>query len=85
MRAVADCRRPSGSVRYVVNSAGIQTYITVLNTSTDAFERTIRVNLLGHYYTAKHVVPLMVWSGGGAVVNTTSVQAFQPSEVVRFG
>jgi len=80
--AAIHCRTQFGTVRYLFNSAGIQTYGTVLDTSAESFERTIRVNLFGHYHTVKHVVPLILEGGGGSVVNTTSAQAFQCQEGV---
>ncbi len=76
------CRGQFGNVRYLFNSAGIQTYGTVLDTTSEAFIETLQVNLFGHYYTAKHLVPLMLAGGGGAIVNTTSAQAMQCQEQV---
>lgn len=76
-KAAAICQAQYGAVRYLFNSAGIQTYGTIIDTASPAFEHTLRVNVFGHYYTAKYVVPFMETNGTGAVVNTTSAQALQ--------
>ncbi len=75
-------RETMGPVRYLFNSAGIQTYGTVLDTDGEEFSRTLRVNLFSQFFVAKHVVPMMIAAGSGAVVNTTSAQAFQCQERV---
>ncbi len=80
--AAESCKTEFSTVRYLFNSAGIQTYGTVIDTTSEAFSETIHVNLFGHYYTAKHIVPLILEAGGGAIVNTTSAQALQCQENV---
>jgi NAD(P)-dependent dehydrogenase (short-subunit alcohol dehydrogenase family) len=59
---------------YLVYSAGIQTYGTVVDTPEEVFERTLAVNLKGAYLVAKHAIPRMIERGGGAIVNVSSVQ-----------
>ncbi len=44
----------------------------VVNIPLDVIERTLKVNLMGYFYTIRHAVPLMLESGGGSIVNTTS-------------
>jgi NAD(P)-dependent dehydrogenase (short-subunit alcohol dehydrogenase family) len=63
-----------GGVDYLVNSAGIQTYGTVVDTSEETWDRTLAVNLKGAYLAARHAIPRMIERGGGAVVNVSSVQ-----------
>jgi NAD(P)-dependent dehydrogenase (short-subunit alcohol dehydrogenase family) len=63
-----------GGIDYLVNSAGIQTYGTVVDTPEETWDRTLAVNLKGAYLAARHAIPLMIRRGGGAVVNVSSVQ-----------
>lgn len=66
-----------GGVDYLVASAGIQTYGTVVDTDEDTWDRTLAVNLKGVYLAAKYCIPEMVKRGGGAIVNVASVQGLQ--------
>ncbi len=63
-----------GGVDYLVASAGIQTYGTVVDTDEDTWERTLAVNAKGVYLAAKYCIPEMVKRGGGAIVTVASVQ-----------
>ncbi len=66
-----------GGIDYLVASAGIQTYGTVLDTDEETWDRTLAVNLKGVYLAAKFCIPEMVKRGGGAIVNVASVQGLQ--------
>jgi NAD(P)-dependent dehydrogenase (short-subunit alcohol dehydrogenase family) len=65
-----------GGVDILVNSAGIQRYGTVVDTSEELWDEVLAVNLKGIFLTAKHCVPELRRRGGGAIVNVASVQAF---------
>jgi NAD(P)-dependent dehydrogenase (short-subunit alcohol dehydrogenase family) len=60
----------------VVNSAGIQRYGTVAETTEELWDEVLDVNLKGVFLVCHHAVPLLVARGGGAIVNISSVQAF---------
>ncbi len=38
----------------------------------DVLERTLKVNLMGYFYTVRHAIPAMLAAGGGSIINTTS-------------
>lgn len=59
----------------LVNSAGIQTYGTVTETTEELWDRTLNVNVKSMFLTAKHFTPLLIANGGGAIVNVSSVQS----------
>ncbi len=63
-----------GGIDYLVASAGIQTYGTVVDTDEDTWDRTLDVNAKGVYLAAKFCVPEMAKRGGGAIVTVASVQ-----------
>ena len=71
-----------GGIDVLVNNAGIQTYGTVVDTPRDVWDRTLACNLTSVYLVSKHCLPHMFARGGGAVVNTASVQAFATQKAV---
>jgi NAD(P)-dependent dehydrogenase (short-subunit alcohol dehydrogenase family) len=71
-----------GGVDILVNSAGIQRYGTVVDTSEQVWDELLAVNLKGMFLTAKHCVPELRRRGGGAIVNVASVQAFAVQRAV---
>ena len=44
----------------------------VVTVPLDVLERTLRVNLMGYFFTARHAIPAMLEAGGGSIVHTTS-------------
>ena len=74
MRAASEAAAAFGGVDYLVASAGIQTYGTVVDTDEETWERTLAVNAKGVYLAAKYCIPEMVKRGGGAIVTVASVQ-----------
>lgn len=73
-RMAAAAVRAFGGIDYLVASAGIQTYGTVVSTDEDTWDRTLAVNAKGVYLAAKYCIPEMAKRGGGAVVTVASVQ-----------
>jgi NAD(P)-dependent dehydrogenase (short-subunit alcohol dehydrogenase family) len=65
-----------GGVDIAVNSAGIQRYGTVVETSEDTWDRVMDVNVKSMFLISRAVVPIMTDRGGGSIVNVSSVQAF---------
>src|SRR6202007_2885136 len=61
------------------NNAGIYQPRTLTETDTELFERHMRVNQLGCFLGMKAVVPLMAQSGGGSIVNISSVAGLRGS------
>lgn len=70
-----------GRVTAFFNNAGIEGDAEPIpQLSRDSFERVISVNVLGVFLGMKHVLPLMIEQGAGAVVNTASVAGIRGSE-----
>lgn len=71
--AVAGTYAAGGGFDILVNNAGvIYRDKTILDTSLDEWETTLRVNATGTFLMSKAAIPLMVEAGGGAIVNNAS-------------
>jgi 3alpha(or 20beta)-hydroxysteroid dehydrogenase len=68
-----------GGLHGLVNNAGIYQPKTLMETDIELFERHMRVNQLGCFLGMKIVVPLMERSGGGSIVNISSVAGLRGS------
>ncbi|HQT77481.1 MAG: hypothetical protein B7Z80_14090 [Rhodospirillales bacterium 20-64-7] len=68
-----------GGLHGLINNAGIYQPRTLLETDTALFEQHMRINQLGPFLGMKLVVPLMERSGGGAIVNISSVAGLRGS------
>jgi NAD(P)-dependent dehydrogenase (short-subunit alcohol dehydrogenase family) len=62
-----------GSPELLVNVAGIAIAATVLDTSDQDWNRVINTNLTGPFLLTRAVLPLMLDSGSGVIVNVASV------------
>lgn len=64
-----------GGLDILHNNAGIQTYGTVESTPEALWDKTLDVNLKSYFLVSQACIPLMRQRGGGAIINTSSVQA----------
>jgi NAD(P)-dependent dehydrogenase (short-subunit alcohol dehydrogenase family) len=63
-----------GGIDILVNNAGIQTFGDPVTTTEEVWDRTMNVNLKGHWLVSKSAIPEMLKRGKGAIVNISSVQ-----------
>jgi NAD(P)-dependent dehydrogenase (short-subunit alcohol dehydrogenase family) len=80
--AVVATAKAFGGVDFLVNNAGIVRYGTVVDGSESDWDAVIDTNLKGPFLMAKFAIPEMRKRQGGAIVNTSSVQAFASQELV---
>lgn len=66
-----------GPIKYLANSAGLQTYGTVETTSEDTWDQTMDVNLKSMYLVSQQVIPQIRKNDGGGIVNISSLQGFR--------
>jgi 3alpha(or 20beta)-hydroxysteroid dehydrogenase len=76
--AIATAER-MGGLHGMVNNAGIYIPRTLLETDVALFERHFRINQLGCFIGMKAVVAPMERSGGGSIVNISSVAGLRGS------
>lgn len=73
-RAVRATMERFGAVDILVNNAGIQTFGDPVTTTEEVWDKTMNVNLKGHWLMSKQAIPEMLKRGKGAIVNVASVQ-----------
>ena len=67
-----------GRLDYAHNNAGISgEKRSTIDCSEENWDRVINVNLKGVWLGMKYQIPAMIKSGGGAIVNTSSILGFQ--------
>ncbi len=76
--AVGEAERREGALHILVNNAGICISVPLLEMTLAAFQRQNAVNVDGVFLGTKACLPLMAKSGGGSVVNLSSVAGMRP-------
>lgn len=67
-----------GRLDILVNNAGFQTtHNSIEEFSTEEFDRTFKTNVYAMFWLSREALPRM--QPGGAIINTASIQAFDPS------
>ncbi len=69
-----------GGLDYLVNATGVLWFdrdASVVDMDMDVFDQVMRINLKSHALTARHAIPAMKASGGGAMVHIASVDALR--------
>jgi NAD(P)-dependent dehydrogenase (short-subunit alcohol dehydrogenase family) len=74
-RIVGDVIARHGQIDVLVNNAGFQYTVPVLDTTIDQWRRTQAVNLEAQFVLCKLVAPYMIAHGYGRIVNIASTQA----------
>jgi NAD(P)-dependent dehydrogenase (short-subunit alcohol dehydrogenase family) len=69
-----------GGLDYAFNNAGIEGGLTTtVDTSLDAWNRVIAINLTGTFLCMKYEIPELLRRGGGAIVNCASINGLVAS------
>ena len=75
-----------GRIDALVNNAGIAVFKPLLETSYEEWQRVLAVNLNGPFLCTQACAPVMLKSGGGAVVNISSISGLRASTLrVAYG
>jgi 3(or 17)beta-hydroxysteroid dehydrogenase len=71
-----------GGLDILVNNAGMITLGTVVDTDLDSWRMVNAVNSDGVFLGCKHAIPAMAESGGGSIINMSSVAALHGQSFV---
>jgi NAD(P)-dependent dehydrogenase (short-subunit alcohol dehydrogenase family) len=66
------CRKRFGRIDILLNNVGGSAAGGAAEMSEETFDRQIDYNLKSVFLSCRHVIPVMVEQGGGAIVNTSS-------------
>jgi NAD(P)-dependent dehydrogenase (short-subunit alcohol dehydrogenase family) len=78
---VRRCTSELGRLDVLVNNAAFQrTHEDITEFSTEEFDRTYKTNVYAMFWLCREAVPHM--APGSSIINTTSVQAYQPSPML---
>lgn len=75
-RVVAACLERFGAIDVLVNNAGILQRGTIEEIDEAMLEKSWRINQLGPYFGMKKVLPAMKATGGGTIINISSLGAY---------
>jgi NAD(P)-dependent dehydrogenase (short-subunit alcohol dehydrogenase family) len=78
-KALAAVAQRFGRLDVLVNNAGIAIFKPILDLTYEEWSRVLAVNLTGPFLCTRAAVPLMRASGGGAIVNITSISGLRAS------
>lgn len=78
-RAIDQIKERFGRLDALVNNAGIAIFKPILDVSYEDWQRVLAVNLTGPFLVTQAAAPLMRDSGGGAIVNITSISGLRAS------
>jgi NAD(P)-dependent dehydrogenase (short-subunit alcohol dehydrogenase family) len=84
-RVVRETVERFGGIDVLFNNVGIQpldSYLNVEDTTEAMWDRIIDVNLKSYFLMSKYAIPEIRRRGGGAIVNTASVQGLQSQKGV---
>ena len=79
-QAIGSADAETGRLDYLVNAAGVLWFgrdRSLLDVELEVWNRVIAINLTGCMLTARHAVPLMQKTGGGAMVHFSSTQCLR--------
>jgi NAD(P)-dependent dehydrogenase (short-subunit alcohol dehydrogenase family) len=79
-QAVGSAYAETGRLDYLVNAAGVLWFErdrSLLDVELEIWNRVIAINLTGCMLTARHAIPLMRETGGGAMVHFSSTQCLR--------
>lgn len=77
-RMVATTVQELGGLELLVNNAGIEKQIALMDMSLQDWERVLRTNLTGAFLCMREASKVLAKNGGGVIVNMSSVHEFIP-------
>jgi 3-oxoacyl-[acyl-carrier protein] reductase len=79
-RVVTEIVTAHGRLDYLVNTTGVLWFDrdrSLVDIDMEVWDRVLAINLKSHALTARHAIPAMIESGGGAMVHISSLDALR--------
>ena len=74
---VEECRSRAGALNVLINNVGIATSRPAVTIDDVSWNNVVATNLSGVFYACRAAIPLLINSGGGSIVNVSSIAAFR--------
>jgi NAD(P)-dependent dehydrogenase (short-subunit alcohol dehydrogenase family) len=79
-KTIATIRERHGRLDILINNAATNPYFgPLLDTDLGSFQKTVDVNIRGYFFMSVEAAKLMRDNGGGAIVNTASINGLRPA------
>lgn len=78
-QCIAQVVAEKGGIDALVNNAGWSTIASVVDLSLKDWQRCLDIDLTGTFLTMHHALPSMIARGRGAIVNISSIAAYETS------
>ncbi|CDM23596.1 SDR family NAD(P)-dependent oxidoreductase [Castellaniella defragrans] len=78
-RCAAQVLDEKGRIDALVNNAGWSTIAPVAELALADWQRCLDIDLTGTFLTMRHILPAMIARGSGAIVNISSIAAYETS------
>jgi NAD(P)-dependent dehydrogenase (short-subunit alcohol dehydrogenase family) len=73
-----------GTVDILVNNIGLASLGTVVDTSEEAWDRALDINLRTAFLASKYAVPVMAAQGSGSIVHMSSISALRGDGTIAY-
>ena len=73
-----------GTVDILVNNIGLASVGTVVDTTEEAWDRALDINLRTAFLSSKYTVPVMAAKGSGSIVNISSISALRGDGTIAY-
>jgi NAD(P)-dependent dehydrogenase (short-subunit alcohol dehydrogenase family) len=84
-KTFADIYKKFGKLHILVNNAGIVGVAKPSHdTTAEEFDAVINVNLRGTFFCTKHAVPYILKTGGGSIVNVSSIMGMLGGPAIAY-
>ncbi len=83
-RVVAETLHHHASIDILDNNVGVGSRGSVVEEDPGNWDRIMRVNVTSMMLMSKHVIPVMIERGGGAIVNVSSISALRPRGLTAY-
>ncbi|WP_018751938.1 SDR family NAD(P)-dependent oxidoreductase [Paenibacillus sanguinis] len=73
IRVVSETVAKFGKIDILVNNAGVSDSTPFLDQTVENWEKIMKINVTSVFLGQKHVIPYMIESGGGSIINISSI------------